>query len=66
MAKKSTDPCRGERAKVAESEEKIREKEELLPEAPASERKRLLEEIKAEKLKLRGRKRQLEICIAAH
>ena len=66
MAKKSTDPCRGERANVATSEARLKELEERLEEAPASQRRRLEAAITDEKLKLRGLQRQLDICIAAH
>jgi hypothetical protein len=66
MAKKSTDPCRAERANVARSEAKVAEMEERLPEVPARERRRLEEEIRAEKLRLRGFRRQLTICENAH
>jgi|1185.fasta_scaffold1900616_2 hypothetical protein len=66
MAKKTTDPCQSERVKVANSEEKLRELEERLPEAPAAEKPRLLAKIKAEQVKLRGLSRQLDACVAAH
>ena len=66
MAKKSTDPCRAERAAVAKSEAKLAEMEERLPEASISQRRRLKEQIRTEKLKLRGLRRQLTICENAH
>ncbi|MEO5821522.1 MAG: hypothetical protein ABIT71_13535 [Vicinamibacteraceae bacterium] len=66
MAKKATDPCRAERARVAKSEALVQEMEERLADTPTPKRAILREKIRTEKTKLRGFQRQLAACLAAH
>ena len=66
MAKKSTDPCRAQRARVARSEEKLLEMEDRLPDTPPSQRPRLEEQIRAERARLAGFLRRLADCLDAH
>ena len=66
MAKKPTDPCLAQRVRVAKSEDKVQEMEERLPETPPAERARLRAQIKAERTRLIGFRRQLTACEAAH